>query len=508
MSFQFNFQTHSNTNGTSSERLHVFASVKRDESKLVDASSDISTKKVVKQRTNLLAMQTSSRLFSNRDKTGDIKFKVGHEEIWAHKCVLAALSPKYETQFYGAGEFDDKNSNMIEVKEVTAAAFTEFLQFFYLKHFQLTHENIEHVFTLAEASLVEEFVDLCIGFLTETVSNENVCQSYYLAMKHGCENLIETCERKLSLHSDEVFASNGFIASNREVIYNILQLDSLNCKETEVFNACVAWAKNFCTENGTDPEDKKNLREAFVGTATPPVNLLHQIRFGVMSIEEFMVCYKSYKNLFTEDEREEILYTIGKVTDTKPKRFNEELRDVPYRKWSEDAKIECNRIFAETPLANFHFGAYKTTFSFNKPILLGGFYCGCLFENAGSGVNEKLVSANLTIIRKHTTQDADGKMVFNSVEQLAFGTKQQATVKLQRPIFIKPDFVYEIQLEFKEGFSVKNYEFKKEVTLDKDTTATFHETQGLVTCLIVNLCNGEVDEMVEFKATPNIFRNN
>lgn len=474
--------------------------MKGDESKPADASSDESSKKAVKVRQNLLAMQTSARLFSNRDKTGDIKFKVGHAEIWAHKCVLAALSPKYETQFYGAGDFDDKNSDAIEVKDVTAAAFTEFLQFFYLKEIQLTHENIEHVFTLAETSLVTEFVDTCIEFLSETVSNENVCQSYYLAMKHGCEDLIETCERKISLHTDEVFASKTFIASKREVVFNILQLDSLNCKETEVFNASIAWAKNYCTETGSDPEDTKNLREALVGTTNSAVNLLHQIRFGVMTIEEFMKCYKSYKDLFTEDEREEVLYTIGKVSDIKPKRFNEVLRDVPYKKWSEDTKVECNRILAETAAANFHFGTYKTTFSLNKPILLGGFYCGCLFENANIGIDDKVLSANLTIIRKHTTQDADGNMVFNDVEQLTFGTKQQATVKLQRPIFIKPDFVYEIKLKFTEGFSVKSYEFKKEVTLNNDTTVTFHETQGLVTCLIVNLCNDlEHDKKIENK---------
>lgn len=479
--------------------MHVFSSTRSDESKPADASSDESSKKVLKGRVNLLAMQTTSRLFSNRDKTGDIKFKIGHEEVWAHKCVLAALSPKYETQFYGAGDFDDKNSNVIEVKEVTAAAFKEFLQFFYLKVIQLTHENIEHVFTLAETSLVEEFVNACIEFLTETVSNENVCQSFYLAMKHGCEHLLETCERKIS-----VFASKGFIASKREVVFNILQLDSLNCKEIEVFNACVAWAKNFCTENGTDPEDTKNLREALVGTTNSEVNLLHQIRFGVMTIEEFMKCYKSYKNLFAEDEREEVLYTIGKVSDTKPKRFNEELRDVPYSKWDEDTKVECSRIFAETASANFHFGTYKTTFSLNKPILLGGFYCGCLFENANIDIDEKVISANLTIVRKHTTQDADGKMVFKNVEQLAFGTKRQATVKFQRPIFIKPDFVYEIQLKFKEGFSVKSYEFKKDVILNNDTTVTFYETQGLVTCLIVNLCKDlEDDKKVENKDASN-----
>lgn len=482
------------------DRVHIFNSTVIGSPKKVDESSESALKKL-EYRTNSLVSQTCSRLFSNRDTTGDITFKVGSDEIRAHKCILAALSPKYDAQFYGAGEFDDKTSNVIEVKDVALAAFTEFLQFFYLQTVRLTHENIEHVFTLAETSLVDEFVKECIGFLTETLANENVCQTYYIAMKHGLDDLVEACEQKISLHSDEVFASKGFIASSREVVFNILQLDSLNGKETEVFNACIAWAKNSCAE--TDPEDVKNLREALVGTGTSSVNLLHQIRFGVMTIEEFMVCYKSYKNLFTEDERDEILFTIGKVDNPKPNLvFNGEMRGVPHKKWSDDAKIECNRIFAETTSANYCFGTYKTTFLSNQPLLLGGLYCGYLCDIAAGGVDEKLVSTNLIVIRKQTTQDTNGKVMHKNVERLVFGTKQQANVKFSRPIFINPDFVYEIQMEFKEGFSVKNYELKKEVTLNKDTTVTFHEGQGLVTCLILNLCdendntNGPSDEAI------------
>lgn len=484
----------------------VFGSMKSDPTSVVasSSSSDSSSQKLEKKYQNLLVKQTCLRLYSSRDTTGDIKFKIGHEEISAHKCILAALSPMYEAQFYGAGEFDDKTSKVIEIKDVTAAAFTEFLQFFYLNSVQLTHENIEHVLTLAKRSLVDEFVTECINFLTETVSNENVCLTYYLAVQHECKHLLEMCEKKISLHPNEVFASKGFITSCREVIFNILQLDSINCKEIEIFNACIAWAKNVCTENGSDIEDMNNLRDVLIGTETTVLDLLHQIRFGVMSIEEFMVCYKSYKALFTEDERDEILYTIGKVNTPNAKRFKEELRDVPYKKWNEDAKIECSLISVETSMPNFIFGKIKTTFSINQPILLGGFYCCSLFEDTISGTVEKTVSANLTIVRK-TPFNGNGMKLFSSVEQLVFETVKQTFVQFQRPIFIKPHLIYEIQLEFKEGFTVKAYEFKKmkNYDLNKNTTVTFHDIEGLVTRLILNFCNEDDDEHRPYmKAKP------
>lgn len=462
----------------------------------------------VKLRKNPLVNSTCNRMYLNKDKTWDIKFKVGYDEISAHKCVLAALSPKYEAQFYG--EFDDTKSNVVKVEEVSAAAFNEFLQFFYLDSIKLTHENIEDVMSLVAGSLVEEFFEECINFLTETLSADNLCQSYYLAMKHECEDFSECCERKISLHSDEVFTSKGFICSGREVVFNILQLESLNCKETDVFNACIKWAKNFCAQNEYDENDKQKLREALVDKATPPVNLLYQIRFGAMSIEEFMLCYKSNKDIFTEDEREEIFYMIGKVNDSKPKFFNDELRGIPYKKWDDTKKIECNRIFSESSTANFHFGVHRIAFSCNRPTLLGGFYCGSLWENPNSSCEEKIVSAKVTIVRKHNPKEADGKIMFSGVEQLVFGTKQEASVRIQRPIVTKPNFTYEIQIELKEGVSVKNYEFKKEVILNLGLTpctiVKFHDErqtpQGLVTRLIFNLCDDKTSNEDVSEAKP------
>lgn len=64
-----------------------------------------------------------AKLYEQRNETGDIKFIVGLEEILAHRCVLAALSPRYKAQFYGSMPEKD----IINVKDVSPAAFKEFL---------------------------------------------------------------------------------------------------------------------------------------------------------------------------------------------------------------------------------------------------------------------------------------------------------------------------------------------------------------------------------------------
>lgn len=444
-------------------------------------------------------------MYENRDKTGDITFKVGTKEIKAHKCVLAALSPMYMGQFYG--DFEDAKKDEIEITDVSAAAFEEYLQFFYLDQVRLTHQNIRNVLKLTDPAS-EEFSNECFNFLIETLSVENVCQTYQLAVTYDCTGLIECCEHEISSHADEVFLSDGFLRCTRGDLFNILQSDSLNCKETEVFDACILWAKNSCILNDLDPEKVENLRKTLTDG-----DLLYQIRFGAMKFEEFMkCCYKKYKELFTEDEREEIFYMISKDSDVKPEKFNDEPREyVRFEKWDEKKAVQCDRVIKAKPTESFHYGIDKTVFFTDRPILLGGFYCGSLFKGKE---NEKRVAVNVSIIRKQTQRDTDGKTILNTTEELTFKTGIEAFVDLRRPIMIKTDFVYEIQLEIRGGFSVTNYDFKHEVVVGlskpntyknsfpisviipgTQTVIKFPETQGLVTRLKLNICQEREDEL-------------
>lgn len=460
-------------------------------------------------RDNPLAQNIGKALFKSRNQTGDITFKVDGKEIKAHKCVLAALSPKYMAQLYG--DFDDAKNDSLEINDVSAAAFEEFLQFFYLNKIKLSHDNIADVLTLTAD--VEEFFNECINFLYASLNVKTVVQTYHLAVKHNREKLMDSCERKISLYTNEVFLSVGFLNCTASDLFNILQSDSMNVKETTVFEACIRWAKCNCEES--DPNDVGNLRRILT-TGNLPGELLYQIRFGAMTIEEFMSLYATYKELFTDSERDEILFMIGKVSNSKPKRFSDEPRDGPYKKWDENDSVECNRIFAEISSERFHFGVNKTTFSVDRMILLGGFYCGSLFEKTVGANCVKTIATSISVVRKHRPLDLDGTVLLKSTENLTFECKREAYVKLDRAVMLKPYVFYEIQLDFKEGFSLKHYEWKREVVLGKTietvesifarrsfgssndkkeleyipqtlTTVTFTESDGLVTCLKLNI---------------------
>lgn len=493
------------------------------------------TKEATCSRKNPLVRQTSFRMYEKRDETGDITFKVGAKEFKAHKCVLAALSPFWMARFYGKHLEESSNTcaDVFEEKDASPEAFEQYLQFYYLDEINLTHDHIKDILKLTDRSSVTEFVNECFKFLEETLSSDNVCLCYHLAMLYShvekTSDLILSCEDVISSHSDEIFASDWFISCTEGDLFNILQSESFNCKEIDVFDACILWAKNSCTVNELDPENMENLRktlmkvvkgsEGSAGSEGSEGNLLYQIRFGSMKIEDFMKCYKNYKNVFTEEERDEILFKIGKVSvaETNRTRFDIEPRDVCYRKWDDGKIINCDRVIGEKPLGSFVFCMNQTTFYTNRPILLGGFHCAKLLETNSDAVEEKSVTLDLSIVRKNALKDTNGKTLFNSTEHVTFRTTTGTFVKLRRPIVIKPNFVYEIQLKIKKGFSVKNYEFLNEVKIGEivkepqvfntfghsifdnfmkfvpgtETIVKFGEMQSLVTRLQLNLCHAE-----------------
>lgn len=438
---------------------------------------------------NPLGIETGRRLYDNREKTGDIKFKCGTDIIPAHKNVLAAFSPKYEQQFYGS--FDDKNAELIEL-DVSAAAFKEFLQFFYLDRIELTNDNIPEVVALAKQSLVTEFYDECIKCIAESLSTENVCQHYRLALFYNDKTLMEFCERKIKSNFNEILATNGFITGNRVMLSNILSLTPSNGRPTDIFEACILWAKHFCTENGKDAKNIEHLREAFG-------NSLYLIPFGSMKLEDFIIYYAQYKTLFKEVERDEIFHMIAKGREYTPKWFTLRCEDsntenglqhlVP--EWNESKSILCIRYPIETgndssdvTVSSVLIRVQETSISCNRRALLGTVYCGKL-KMSEVYVQEE-IRMNLTInccARKSGAHEIEE--IFNKTKKCHVTRRNHIFFDFDLPILIEPEFAYKIKVEYFDEVFLMQPNLKNKVDLKEHTMiVSFHNHISPVASLI------------------------
>lgn len=260
----------------------------------------------------------AKRLYEDREQTGDIVFIVHSERIHAHRCILAALSPKYKTQFYGS----QPDGGEIVVSDITAEAFKIFIRFFYGKSTNLTLENITEILNLAKLCLVDRFVDKCSSFLKESINSNNLCWVYRLAILYDLKFVRTSCEANIRSSIPRMFKTNDFLRCGQNVLIQILKIEPINCDEWEILKGCTAWAQAECQRKGLDINKPANLR-----TVLGPA--IDQIRFSSLNINQFAKFNASYKGFFTLEEFQEITNIIANLKDFKSKKFNQRSRKRP-----------------------------------------------------------------------------------------------------------------------------------------------------------------------------------
>lgn len=190
----------------------------------------------------------AEKLFNERDETGDVTFIVDGQKVRAHRNILAAFSPKYKAQLYDT-ELDKDN---IVVEGVAVNAFMEFLRLFYFNKVDLTFGNIGTVLDLTKQSLADDFVTDCVEFLKQQLVTDNFWYVYRMAIFYDIKELIDYCEQSLNKTPEELFAADEFPHCDRVVLLHILKSDSLYCKEVDIFDACIAWARSSCQKKAID----------------------------------------------------------------------------------------------------------------------------------------------------------------------------------------------------------------------------------------------------------------
>lgn len=263
-----------------------------------------SRSKPITVRKNPCLKSTLDKLYENREKTGNIKFIVDGEVIPAHRCILAALSPMFETQFYGGRSV---LKDAMNIEDVSSDAFNEFLQFFYMDEVTLTLENIEDILNLAKQSLVDELVAECVNYLIDLVGSDKVVWCYRLALDYDIKSLDELCTKHISANIKTVFQSADFLSCKHDMLCQILDIPQLNCNESEKFDACISWAQAKCEQEGIDAAGliyDVDLRMA-LGEATS------RIHFNSMQLEEFRAIDKKFPDFFSAEELNEIFHEIA-----------------------------------------------------------------------------------------------------------------------------------------------------------------------------------------------------
>ena len=249
----------------------------------------------------------------NNDLFSDVKFVVrrmdGESEskqvIPAHKFVLSISSPVFEAMFYGELA---ETSDSIELPDCEYESLLELFRYMYSDEVNLSGSNVMGVLYLAKKYMVPSLAQKCMAYLKTNLDPSNVFSILPSAEKYEEKNLVEQCWEVIDEQAGAAVKSDGFATIDKSLLEALVERDTLNVEEVELFKAVNLWATKKCEEQGLSAdgsEKRKILGERIV----------KGIRFPVMKQREFVGVVLDCK-ILTQDEAFDIVKYLHSVLDT------------------------------------------------------------------------------------------------------------------------------------------------------------------------------------------------
>ena len=294
----------------------------------------------------------------NNDLFSDVKFVVrganGESEskqvIPVHKFVLSISSPVFEAMFYGELA---ETADSIELPDCEYESLLELFRFMYSDEVILSGSNVMGVLYLAKKYMVPSLTDKCTKYLNDNLDPSNVFTILPQAQKYEEKNLVDNCWKVIDEKAGEAIKSDGLATIERSLLEAVVERDTLEIEEVELFRAVNLWATRRCEEQGlsTDGSEKRKI----LGE-----RIVKGIRFPVMSQHEFADVVLDCK-ILTQDEAFSIVKYFSSVPDT-PVVFSEKLRIGSRRSLERCYRF---RSVDETG-SGYPYGALKETVSFSR----------------------------------------------------------------------------------------------------------------------------------------------
>ena len=223
----------------------------------------------------------------NNELLSDVKFQVvgrdaeggskSMKKIPAHKFLLAISSPVFYAMFYG--ELAD-NKDSIDSSDCDHESLLELFRFVYSDEVNLNADNVMQVLYLAKKYMLPSLADKCSEFLRENLDASNAFHVLPNAQKYEEKDLENHCWEVIDKHAYEAVKSDGFMTIEKSVLEELVERDSLNVREVELFKAVDCWATKECEKQGLAAEG--SVKRKILGE-----RVVKAIRFPVMEQQEF-----------------------------------------------------------------------------------------------------------------------------------------------------------------------------------------------------------------------------
>lgn len=187
---------------------------------------------------------TSFSAFEEMRRKGkfcDLTIKVQNQPITAHRIIVAAGIPYFQSVFDCAESNSEEKE--IEVQDnLDPKALESLILFAYTSKVDITTENVQSLLVTAKFLKLDEISDSCTEFLSERLSIHNVSQARELASSLNISSLIDNCDRYIRQNFEDFSRTQNFLSLPNSCIKGILTKDDLVIASEQVaFEAMMEW---------------------------------------------------------------------------------------------------------------------------------------------------------------------------------------------------------------------------------------------------------------------------
>jgi len=169
----------------------------------------------------------------------------------------------------------------VEIYDCEYESLLEMFRFIYSDEANLNPDNVMQLMYLAKKYMLPSLVDKCSAYLQKNLNPSNVFHVLPAAQKYEEKDLLDRCWKVIDKDTEEAVKSDGFVAVERSVLEELIEKDSLNIEEVELFKAIDCWARKGC-------EKKDLVAEGSVKRRILGERIVKGIRFPVMKEKEFV----------------------------------------------------------------------------------------------------------------------------------------------------------------------------------------------------------------------------
>ncbi|CAG7819213.1 unnamed protein product [Allacma fusca] len=414
--------------------------------------------------------QLRNNVFGACKISGELGAKVGPmgEEIFAHKLVLSAASPVFETMFSSRWNSADKIQN-IQLPDVEPLAFRIFLKFIYnqckIKRQDLQvvpAENILDLIYIARKYDISELVDTALKILLNRLDIDNAITVYQQAQDFREipveKNAFEFIVRRLP----EILETNQITLLRQENLCKLLSIDDLDIREVSLFQACCRWAAAECKRLSLDVSPT-NYRKVLGGA-------LDLIRFPTMKSED-LTFQVANCGILTSEEMVEILKFVSLPVDKRTGLNNLKYITRPRQGYQNDLRLLfCRRYGIFEHIYILHNSSwFQTCFTVNRKVKIKVVGLALTFHDATNPVflsqqgsdedrmdtedilnnnSEEKVEVNIDISQTDNVQKAFATCGKVCRTQVRIGAPSLTYVGFNEPVEILPNIIHTISYMF------------------------------------------------------------